>query len=163
MFCGDNVGWRWIIQGVVVLATIAACSLNVVHTVVGCVGIVYGVAVGSCVVNGAMHVYHKLGVGCDSATLLEIPDAVECWNPVAVGIVELASIEERVGVGLGIVWLDYTEANVVERYSLGRVVVQYDALVYGKFAGAVVLLTTSVIQFFYNDRVALLQSGDAYK
>ena len=67
------------------------------------------------------------------------------------------------GVGLGIVWLDYTEANVVERYSLGRVVVQYDALVYGKLAGAVVLLTTSVIQFFYNDRVGLLQSGDAYK
>ena len=66
-----------------------------------------------------MHVHHEFRVRRYRAARLEIPDAVERRNPVGVGIVQLASVEERVGVGFCIVRLDDAEAYIVERHRLG--------------------------------------------
>ena len=108
-----------------------------------------------------MHVHHEFRIGRYRAARLEIPDAVERRNPVGVGIVQLASVEEGVGVGFGIVWLDDAEAYVVERHRFRRIVIDDDALVYGEFARPVVFLTTSIIQLLYKYRVGCLHGCDA--
>ena len=160
---GNDIGWRRIIRSIAILAAITARSLNVVHTIVGSVGIVYRVAIGKGVVNGAMHVHHQFGVRCYDGALLKIPHAVDGGHPVGIGIIELATIEKRVGVGLGVIGFYHAKTHIVEGHRLVRVVIQDDALVDRKLARAIVFLAATHIQFFNNDGVGRLHGGKRYR